>query len=506
MSLQSKRHGFIASLLGIPHVVVCVNKMDLVDYSEERFEEIREQYSQFARKLEVSDMKFIPVSALLGDNVAEASSNMDWYKGESLLYHMESVYTASDKNMIDLRLPIQLVLRPNQDFRGFCTTVASGVVRTGDTVVVLPSGKESRVKRITTYDGDLDYAFSPQSVTITLEDEIDVDRGDMLVHPANMPLLQSDLEAMVIWMGEEPMRVGSTYLIKHTTKTVRAVFARLDYKIDPSELHREKSDRLLLNEIGRATLELFTPIAYDPYSRNRATGGFIIIDEKTNRTVGAGIAIERAKKSERIEIGSSAKPKSRNLTSHKSLVGKDERGKEYKQKGATIWLTGLTFAGKSTIAYGLEKMFHDNGHRCVVLDGENLRHGLNRDLGFSPADRRENIRRMAEVAGLLNDSGLIVIVASISPYRSDRHGACEIVGDERFVEVFVDAPLDVCKQRDDRGLYKSALKSLIPDFTGITAPYEFPENPDIHLRTDSESAQASVETVLRYIEKKKIVW
>lgn len=499
ISVQSKRHGFIASLLGIPHFVIAINKMDLVDYSEDVFRRICDEYGVFATKLEVKDIKFIPVSALKGDNIVDPSRNMPWYDGEPLLKHMESVYIGGNRNLIDFRFPVQLVLRPNQDFRGFAGTVASGVVRVGDEVMALPSRKISRVKRIVTHAGDLEYAFAPLSITLVLEDEIDVGRGDMLAHPSNQPSLKYEVETILVWMREEPMELNSPYIIKHTTKTVRGAFSRLAYKIDPNELHRKNDNRMVLNEIGRATLELFQPLACDPYARNRSTGNFIVIDPRSNDTVGAGVIIDRVKSQERVDLASDIKPVSRNIVSHFGIVTKEERESILDQKGATVWLTGLSFSGKSTIAYTLEKLLMGQKRPCYVLDGENIRQGLNRDLDFSPGGRRENIRRIAEVARLFNDAGIIVITAFISPYQDDRKGAREIVGEEKFIEVFVDAPLETCVQRDTRGLYDAARKNEIPKFTGISAPYEAPMAPHIHLRTDEQSIEECVRTIHRYL-------
>ena len=478
---QSKRHGFIASLLGIPHILVAINKMDLVDYSEAVYERIREEYANFAAKLGFRDLAFIPISALRGDNVVHPSAHMAWYKGVSLITHLETVHIAGDRNLIDLRFPVQYVNRPTLDFRGYCGTVASGVLRVGDELMALPSGKTTRVKSIVTFEGPLNYAFPPQSVTVCLEDELDIGRGDVLVHPRNQPHVEREVEAMLVWMDETPFKLGKPYWIKHLTQTVRGSFAELVYRVDPNELHREKADRLELNEVGRVTLDLFRPILCDEYVRNRATGSFIVIDPMSNRTVGAGMIIERTGR--RAAAVHAAAPVSRNITTETSLASPQVRSQLLGQRPATLWLTGLSGSGKSTIARNLEIRLLAAGHACCVLDGDNLRQGLNRDLGFSPDDRAENIRRVAEVARLFNEAGLIVITAFISPYRADRDQARQIIGPDAFLEVFVDASLAVCEQRDPKGHYAKARAGTIENFTGISAPYESPAQPDVVLPT-----------------------
>ena len=485
---QSKRHGFLAALLGIQHVVVAVNKMDLVGYSEEAFERIAADYAAFAAKLDLPDLTFIPISALEGDNVVAPSPRLPWYKGAPLLPHLETVQVAGHRNLIDFRFPVQYVLRPDPDFRGYSGQIAGGIVRVGDEVRVLPSGQTSRVKRIVTFDGDLEYAFTPQSVTLCLDDEIDIGRGDMLVHPHNLPRVDTDLEAMLVWMDGQRFQIGKQYLIKQTTRLIRGQFTRLHYKIDPNELHRLPAGELQLNEIGRVEMHLFKPLFCDEYRRNRNTGSFIVIDPLTNGTVGAGMIIERE-----IHRGGAARAAERagtidrNVTAHTGHVTGADRERLLRQKPATIWLTGLSGAGKSTIAYALERRLLDAGQACYVLDGDNIRLGLNRDLGFSPDDRKENIRRIAAVARLFNDAGLLVITAFISPYREDRNGARQTVGAEHFVEVFVDAPLAVCEGRDPRGLYRKARAGQIAEFTGVSAPYEPPAQPECRVRTDTTS-------------------
>jgi len=498
---QSKRHGFIASLLGIPHLVIAVNKMDLVDYSQQVFEEIRAEYREFCAKLPSRDLTFIPISAFHGDNVVRRSSNMPWYEGSPLLTHLETVHIASDQNLIDLRFPVQYVLRPHGDFRGYCGTVASGIVRVGDEVVTLPSGKKSCVQRIVAGFEDVEYAFPPQSVTVCLEDEIDISRGDMLAHPANVPWLANELEAILIWMDTEPLKPERQYIIKHTTRTVRGRFSEVKYKIDPNTLHRQPADTLGLNDIGRISMELFKPILCDEYQRSRQTGSFIVIDQVSNFTVGAGMIIDRAHKYE--TAGSEAANK--NITRHIGQVTQEQRARALGHGPITVWLTGLSGSGKSTVAYALEKRLVEEGRACFVLDGDNIRHGLNRDLGFSAGDRCENIRRIAEVSKLFNEAGLIVITSFISPFAKDRGSAREIIGDERFVEVFVDASLDMCEGRDPKGLYAKARAGEIAEFTGISSPYEAPEHPDVRLDTAKCSVEECVEAVIDRLKQKGVL-
>jgi bifunctional enzyme CysN/CysC len=502
VATQSKRHGFIASLLGIPHLVITVNKMDLVDYSQEVFDAIVNEYTDFAAKLSVRDVVFIPISALRGDNVVHRSSRMPWYEGPPLLSHLETVHIASDQNLIDLRFPVQYVLRPNLNFRGYCGSVASGIMRVGDEVLVLPSGKQTRISRIIWGYADVEYAFPPQAITICVEDDIDISRGDMIVHPANLPWIANELEAILIWMDEKPLRFDRQYIIKHTTNLVRGRFTNLYYRIDPDTLHRISAESsidnagLHLNEIGRISMELFRPIFCDEYQRNRQTGCFIVIDPISNFTVGAGIIIDRLHRYD---------SPTRNIVQHSGHISIKDRQQLLGQKPITIWLTGLSGSGKSTIAYALEKKLIEEGHACFVLDGDNIRHGLNKDLGFSAEDRSENIRRVAEVAKLFNEAGLIVITSFISPFRKDRENAREIIGKDRFIEVYVNASLEICEARDPKGLYAKARKGEISEFTGISSPYEPPENPDLILPSGSISVDEAVETMLRHLQNKGIL-
>jgi len=492
---QSKRHAFIVSLLGVPRVVVAVNKMDLVGYDQAVFERIREEYSAFAARLHFADLTFIPMSALAGDNVVEKSDRMPWFTGVPLLPHLESVYIAGDANFIDFRFPVQRVVRPDQDFRGYAGQLVSGIARKGDEVVVLPSGQRSRIARIVDFGGDLDYAFPPQSVTLCLADNVDVGRGDLIAHPNNVPRVERAIDAMAVWMADAPLVPGRVYLVKHTTRTVKATCTQILYRVNPDTLRREPATELALNEIGRVRMTLFQPLFVDEYRSNRGTGSFIVIDPETNATAGAGMIVERKASAEAIDVATDDRV-SRNVTVQHGRVGERERAQLLRQRPLTVWLTGLSGSGKSTIAHALEQRLIDQGHACFVLDGDNLRHGLNRDLGFSPEDRRENVRRVAEAAKLMNDAGLVVITALISPYREDRAMARRILGDDRYFETYLAADVEACERRDPKGLYAKARRGEIAEFTGINAPYELPDDPALTLDTASLSLERCVDDLL----------
>ncbi|MFC1719837.1 sulfate adenylyltransferase subunit CysN [Pseudomonadota bacterium] len=506
---QTRRHSFICSLLGIRHVVVAVNKMDLVDWSEEIYDRIMRDYNSFVARLNFSDIHFIPISALKGDNVVEHSQNLSWYDGPTLLHHLENLNISADRNLIDMRLPVQYVLRPNRDFRGFSGTLASGVLREDDRVASLPSRRESRIRKIYGPDGEVPEAFSPMAITVTLEDEIDVSRGNMLVPVNNLPHIGNEFEAMVVWMHDDPAREGNSYLVKHCCSMVPGVLSKIRYKVDVNTIHRDKNldkeqlatDSLNLNEIGRCHITLHQAIAFDPYDRNHATGAFIIVDRVSNVTVGAGMIVDRIVS----KPGHKQSPVSQNIVKSYSLVGAEERRALMGQKCATIWLTGLSASGKSTIAQQLEKQLVARGNPCYILDGDNVRHGLNRDLGFSMEDRQENIRRIAEVAALMNDAGVIVITAFISPYRQDRQSAREVIGDHAFIEAFVDTPIEVCEQRDPKGLYKKARAGEIRQFTGISDVYEAPANAEITLLTASLSPSEAADKVIQDLQSRGVI-
>lgn len=497
---QTRRHSFIASLLGIKHVVVAINKMDLVDFSEQRYNEIKKDYTAFSAKLDLPDIRFVPMSALNGDNVVNPSEHTPWYDGGTLMHLLENVYIGSDRNLIDLRFPVQYVNRPNLNFRGFAGTLASGIVRPGDEVMVLPSRKTSRVKSIVTFEGNIDEAFAPMSPTITLETEIDVSRGDMLVHPNNQPHVGQAFEAMLVWMTEAPLTPGGQYLIKHTTRQTPGVISDIRYRIDVNTLHKhEEANTLDLNEIGRVVVELARPIAFDPYKKNRGTGGFIVIDRLTNNTVAAGMILDQSATAEQVARDRLAQSLATEARQHQSLITPEERADRLKQKPATVWLTGLTGSGKSPVAYALERRLFDEGYTPMAIDGRTARLGLSSDLTFSDDDRRENLRRAAELAKTANSAGLISICAFLSPSAADRAEAKNIVGDQRFFEVFTDAPEDVCKKRaKEEGSNMAA-------FSDMAAPYEPPESPALRLATNDLSIDGCVEQIMALLRERGVL-
>lgn len=492
VAVQTRRHAFIASLLGIKHVVCAINKMDLVDYSESTYDTIRKDFSAFAAKLDLPDIEFVPMAALSGDNVVNQSAHMPWYTGSTLMHILEHVHIASDRNLIDLRLPVQYVNRPNLNFRGFAGTLASGTVRPGDDIMVLPSGKTSKVARVVTYDGDLDAAHAPQAPTITLETEIDVSRGDMLVHPDNRPTVGQSFDAMLVWMTEDPLAVNvpGRYLIKHTTRQTPGIISELKYRTNVNTLHKEpEAETLDLNEIGRVTVETARPLCYDPYKTNRTTGAFIVIDRQTNNTVAAGMIRASKESAGQAARRRLAEARPTDATQHDSLITDDERVRRLGHKPATVWLTGLTGSGKSPIAYALERRLFDEGKTVLVLDGRNARLGLSADLRHTQADKAENLRRAAEVAKLANQAGQIVICAFLSPSASDRAAAKAIIGDDRFIEVFCDAPEALAKERaKEQGSNMAA-------FGDMAAPYEAPQSPDLRLATGDVSVDECVEAI-----------
>jgi len=499
---QTKRHSFIATLLGIRHLVVTINKMDAVDYNEGIYRQIRKDYEGFAAKLEVNDIHFMPISALKGDNVVEASRHMPWYRGAPLLSYLENVELATDRNLIDLRLPVQYVLRPDLDFRGFCGTIASGILRKGDDVMALPSGKRSRIRSIVTFEGELDEAFAPMAVTVTTEDEIDISRGDMIVHVNNNPHVGNEFDAMIVWMSEKPLKPGTQYFLKSTSNTIPATVKDLRYQFDINELKRLPAPDMQLNAIGRAAIHTHRPLCYDSYSRNRGTGSFVFIDRVTNATLAAGMILDREPSELAHTPRSDSEPKSKHITPHKGLVSAESRVARLNQKPCTVWLTGLPKSGKTTIAYALEKRLFDDGYLPVVIDGENLRSALSTDLGFSADDRSENIRRAAAAAKLLNGAGLLVITAFVSPYAKDRELAREAIGHDSFVETYVDAPLEVCRGRDTDGLYEKAEAGEITLFSGVTAPYESPVSPDVTIETDKTDVAEAVQALVLELGKR----
>ncbi|MBI3212580.1 MAG: adenylyl-sulfate kinase [Mycobacterium sp.] len=488
---QSRRHAFLASLLGVQHIVLAVNKMDLIDWDRERFEFIRDEFHAFAARLDIHDVTTIPLSALTGDNVVTKSDKTPWYEGPALLAHLEDVYIAGDRNLIDVRFPVQYVIRPqtrdHADHRSYAGTVAGGVLRPGDEIVALPNGKLSRITAIDGPTGPVTEAFPPMAVSISLADDIDISRGDMLARPQNQPATTSEFDAMVCWMADDAaLEPGRDYVIKHTTRTTRARVTGLDYRLDVNTLHRDKSATALkLNELGRVTLRTQVPLLLDEYSRNAATGSFILIDPDTNVTVAAGMVRDTTPAAAR-----SATP---NTVRHQSLVSAQDR----LSKGRTLWFTGLSGSGKSSIAVLVEQKLLESGCPTYILDGDNLRHGLNADLGFSMADRAENLRRLAHIATLMADAGLTVLVPVISPLTEHRDLARKVHTDQDvdFYEIFVDTPLEDCERRDPKGLYAKARAGEITHFTGIDSPYQRPRNPDLRLTPDRSCDELAQEVV-----------
>jgi bifunctional enzyme CysN/CysC len=488
---QSRRHAFLASLLGVQHIVLAVNKMDLIDWDQERYNWIRDEFHAFAARLDIHDVTTIPISALHGDNVVTKSDKAPWYDGPPLLSHLEDVYIAGDRNLVDVRFPVQYVIRPqtreHADHRSYAGTVASGIMRPGDEVVVLPSGKTSRITAIDGPEGPVAQAFPPMAVSISLADDIDISRGDLLARPQNQPDASTEFDAMVCWMADEAtLEPGRDYVIKHTTRTTRVRVTALDYRLDVNTLHRDKSATALkLNELGRVSLRTQVPLLLDEYTRNAATGSFILIDPDNNVTVAAGMVRDTAPAATR-----TATP---NTVRHQSLVTSGER----LTMGRTLWFTGLSGSGKSSIAVLAEQMLLEQGSPAYILDGDNLRHGLNADLGFTMADRAENLRRLAHVATLMADAGLTVLVPAISPLEEHRELARKVHSEAgiEFFEVFVDTPLADCELRDPKGLYARARAGEITHFTGIDSPYQRPKNPDLRLTPDHTAAQLAEQVV-----------
>jgi bifunctional enzyme CysN/CysC len=469
---QTRRHSFILSLIGVKHVVLVVNKIDLVDYSETVFREITEAYEAFAEPLGFKTLESIPVSALRGDNILLPSANTPWYSGPQLVPYLESVEVATDISTRPLRFPVQWVSRPDLDFRGFAGTVAGGAVRVGDEILVAASRKPARVSRIVTMDGDLEEAVAGEAVTLVLDREIDISRGDVLVHPGETPEISNQFQARLVWMQEEPAFPGRSYLLKLGTQVVPASITDLKYRTNVNTLQKSPARSLELNEVGTLTIATDKPIAFDSFAEGGQTGAFILIDRLSNATVGAGV----------IDFGLR---RAQNLSYQSFDVNRQVRAELKGQAPQIVWFTGLSGSGKSTIANLVEKRLTLAGRHAYILDGDNVRHGLNKDLGFTEADRVENIRRVAEVARLLADAGLIVIVSFISPFRNERRLAREIASDVRFTEVYVDTPLEICEARDPKGLYARARRGEIKHFTGIDSPFEAPEAADLTLHGGS---------------------
>ncbi|NNF56571.1 MAG: sulfate adenylyltransferase subunit CysN [Acidimicrobiales bacterium] len=491
---QTKRHSFIASLLGIRNVVVAINKMDLVDYSAERFHEIKGEYLAFAKELEQIDPYFIPMSALLGDNVVDKGDNLEWFDGATLMEHLETVDVEAGVDLEHFRMPVQMVSRPNLDFRGFCGTISNGVIRPGDEVASLPSGVTSTVDRIVTFDGDLDFAGPGRAVTLTLTDEIDVSRGDLLVKVGDLPLRSDRFEAMLVWMGEAAMTPGHQYVLQSVNGTSNATVESIVHRVDVNTMERVAADELGLNDIATCLIASDRELLFDRYGDNRQTGSFVLIDKLTNATVGAGM----------IQSAKSAWDRAPEETLTRQVSGIDaaERAIRYGQQPCTVLLTGLTAAGKSTIATALERELFDRGKVSLRLDGENIRMGISRDLGFTAQERSENLRRVSEVARIANSQGIVAIAALVAPNAEVRGRARELIGSDRFVEVFVDTPIEVCRQRDPEGMYEAADRGDIPMFPGVSATYQRPTDADLVIDTSVQSIEECVSAILKLLGDK----
>ncbi len=489
---QTRRHSTIVSLLGIRHVVLAVNKMDMVEWDRAVFERIAEDYRAFAHGLGIRDVACIPVSALTGDNVTTPSASMDWYKGPTLLAQLETMEVSSDALNRPFRLPVQWVNRPDQHFRGFSGTIAGGTVRPGDPVAILPSGRTTTVARVVTMDGDLEEGVADQAVTLVLAEEVDVSRGDVIAAADARPEVADQFAAHIVWMSEQPLLPGRSYLLRLGTSTVGAQVTELKHVLNVNTQEHIAAKHLDLNAVGLCNVALDRPVPFDAYADNRATGSFVLIDRISNATVGCGMidfALRRAS----------------NIHWQPMKVDKAARGALNGQKPCVLWFTGLSGSGKSTVADLVEQELHRRGRRTMSLDGDNVRHGLSRDLGFTDEDRVENIRRVSEVAKLMVDAGLIVLVSFISPFRSERRTARELMEPGEFLEIFVDAPLEVCEARDPKGLYRKARAGQLPHFTGLGSSYEPPENPELHLNSEAETAERLAARVVAILEERGMI-
>lgn len=496
---QTKRHTYIVSLLGIKHVVVAVNKMDLVDFNQERYDEICADYKNFITGLNIPDINFIPISALKGDNVVDKSERMNWYHGKPMLEFLETVHVGSDRNFEDLRFPVQFVNRPDINFRGFSTTIASGIIKKGDVIKALPSGHTSIVTSIIGSAGELEEAFPPHAVTITLKDEIDISRGEMIVHPDNMPRVERHFEAMLVWMDEKPMNPNTQFYIKHTTNTTKARFDQIKYKVDVNTMEKSEIGHLELNEIGRVVMTTVKPLFFDPYKKNRETGSFILIDPVSLNTCAVGMIIDKLQDK---DLYSRITDKEREkIIRGEALISTEEREQKLNQKASTIWITGLHGSGKNNLAYMLERKLFDLGAVAVLMDGSTVRSGLSKELDYSPADRAEHLRRVAEVCKILNDQGIITICSFISPKENIRKQISEIIGKEKFHLIYVEATLEFCKNHKPE-FYKKVEEGKLLHIPGIDEEFENPKNADLSLLPEDE--ESNLAELQHYLAEQKI--
>jgi adenylyl-sulfate kinase len=496
---QTKRHTFLVSLLGIKHVALAVNKMDLMEYSEEVYNKICDDYKEFITPLGIPDVRFFPMSALKGENVVDLSDKMPWYHGKSILEYLETIHITSDRNFEDFRFPVQYVVRPGNDYRAFAGKISSGIVKQGQEMMVLPSGLTSRIKEIVTYDGSPSQAFPPQSVSLTLENEIDVSRGDMLVHPKNLPSISRHFEAMLVWMDEKPMDLNTQFLIKHTTNNTKARIDSINHMVNINTLENFEAKTFQLNEIGNVTLTTAKPLFFDAYKKNRQTGAFILIDPRTHHTVAVGMIIDKisARQTHRI-----TEVELQKVAQGELLIDPAQKEKRFNQKAHTLWITGLHGSGKNELAYTLYRELFQQGATPILLDGKSVRAGLSRELDYSPSDRAEHLRRVAHICKLLNDQGMLVICSFVSPDNAVREQIAEIIGPDKFHLIYLEATIDFCKSNDQYEIYEKADRGEIQYIPGIDMKFDVPQKTQLTLNAPEKVHQA--EKVFQYLEKNNI--